>query len=157
MNLDLGKNLRRIWCFIGAWVPIIGAMVFAPLSGPGSPAALAQSDTATLICDEPADARASRFGGSGRAYPCYTLERAIDLSFGRVTLHCDEEGPAYAARSGRSGRYHACYALGQITELRFRGATITCDIDHGRDSTRLGISGRRYDCYALQPVPDSAR
>ncbi|MEK9953284.1 MAG: hypothetical protein VW687_14150, partial [Curvibacter sp.] len=124
----------------------VGSLEFG-LTG-DSPPVFAQADKATLICDEPADARASRFGGSGRAYPCYTLERAIDLSFGRVTLHCDEEGPAYAARSGRSGRYHACYALGQITEFRFRGATITCDIDHGRDSTRLGISGGRYDCYA---------
>lgn len=157
MDFDLGKKMHAIWSFSVAVILAVSTIVFAPLLVPEYQGAQAQSDRAVLICDEPSDARASRFGDAGRAYPCYTLERAVNLTFGRATLHCDEEGPAYAARSGRSGRYHACYVLGQITEFRVRGTTITCDIDHGRDSTRLGLSGRRYDCYALQPLPDSAR
>lgn len=157
MDFDLGKILRSIWSFPGGCLPALGIIVFTAFTGAPNGPADAQAERAVLICDEPTDARASRFGDAGRAYPCYTLERAVNLSFGRVTVHCDEEGPAYAARSGRSGRYHACYVLGQIAEFRLNGTTIACDIDHGRDSTRLGISGRRYDCYALQPVPDSAQ
>lgn len=153
----MGKNLQPKWLYFGTVGLALGIIVFTGLPGARTHGAHAQTEPATLICDEPANIRASRTGASGRAYPCYTLERATNLRFGRSTLHCDEEGPTYAARSGRSGRYHACYALGQIAEFQYRGATIACDIDHGRDATRLGLSGRRYDCYALSPVPDSAR
>ena len=153
----MGKKTKPIRSFAGLLAVGIGTIVLAGVTGPDIPRAKAQGGQAVLICDEPADIRASRSGASGRAYPCYTLEREVNLHLGRTTLHCDEEGPVYAARSGRSGRYHACYVLGQITEFEYRGATIACDIDHGRDSTRLGLSGRRYDCYALEPVPDSAR
>lgn len=119
-----------------------------------SGAAAADAAVDALVCDQAGPITASRSGRSGRAYPCYTLERLSGLRVGGAMLFCDQPGAIVATRDGRSGRRHDCYALGEMVEVPLARTILICDLEEGIAASRTGLSGRRYGCYTLAPVGD---